>query len=142
MKEISFAKSFVFQIPRRLKIHEFFIINQAESHLPGTHWMLILKDQIKVHYFYDPLGSSEEYVQKNFNHLGGSIEFVNSATQARDSVRCGEFCIYFLYSAVTEFDFTFEDLVNHCFSSDLEENEMRVKNFMKQHVPSREEAGE
>ena len=95
--------------------------------------MIIWKPSLKVIYFFDPLGTDSKFVEDHFGQFGGRIDFVESAVQPKTSVICGEFCIFFLYEAVTQFDFSLEEVVNHCFSSDEEENERSVKDFMKKH---------
>jgi hypothetical protein len=71
-----------------------YIINSDPAYLPGQHWMCVYNGNPVE--FFDPLG-----MEPNFYGLEEklSIDFIYNRTkvQGKNSILCGEFCIYYLH---------------------------------------------
>lgn len=58
-------------------------------------------------------------------------EFNFSAVQDSTSDNCALYCLYFAYERYCRFDEEFIEVLNSCYTDDLEENEKRVLQFQK-----------
>lgn len=71
-----------------------YIINSDPSGSPGRHWMgLYNSTPIE---FFDPTGHSAKYYDLD-DRLPNSYTYNKTKVQGPISVRCGEYCIYYLY---------------------------------------------
>ena len=113
-----------------MKVESFIIINLSPSGEKGTHWTTLYKDNIQSYYYFDSLGCSPDFVRSHFKHLKGEIFFLEEPTQAKESIRCGEFVVYFIAATVMNFDFTFTEIINSHFTSNTLENEKKVMEFI------------
>jgi len=119
------------EIPKIIPIKHFLICNLSLSHLPGTHWIAIIrpeKDILEVFNSlgYDSLDSLIPYFKfrKHFQ-----IHFNKQELQADMSISCGFFCIYFIIHRILNFDLDFDDILQHVFTENKIENERLVNEF-------------
>lgn len=124
------------EIPLRMKIHSFFVFNTSESHEIGRHWILVWKEDINTLEFYDPLGSTSDYVISKIGHLGRKFLFLTYPTQPRNSTLCGEYCIYFIVKRLFNVDQPFLEFINEIFCHNVQNNEEKLKKFISQNIPS------
>ena len=77
------------------------------------------------------LGAKESFIKKNLKKYDSFVKFNNSPVQAQLSDKCGQFCIAFLLMRIFNIDQTFGESLNSLFTADLEQNEIRVLDFIE-----------
>lgn len=119
------------EIPKSIPIRHFLICNLSLSHLPGTHWIAMLrpeKDSLEIFNSlgYESLDSLIPYFKfkKSFE-----INFNQQQFQDNSSISCGFFCIYFIIHRILNLDMSFEHVLEHIFSENKNENELLVTQF-------------
>ena len=120
------------ELPNKLKVQEFYICNTAKSNEGGRHWFLLHRRNKDTVIVFDSLGTNQNYIAKHFGHLKGSIDFTSKQLQPDESSMCGEYVMYAICCLYFNADQTFEDVMKHYFSTDMQENERRVKEFMRE----------
>ncbi len=115
------------KIPRLHKL-ELAIINTAPSTHQGKHWFAICRcNDIEI---FDSLGIEEvSSLIVDLKERKGEIEYNVSQLQSDKSALCGEYCLYFFFHRMTNLDMDFEELIEDIFTSNVEENDVRVKEF-------------
>ncbi len=81
--------------------------------------------------YFDSLGSSSIRVKQTLHQFVGKCDFNETALQARESIACGEFCIFYVVQQYFNEDLDFFDLMQEFFSADVEKNELYVNAFIK-----------
>ena len=98
-----------------------------------TRWVL-LSNNMKSHFSlpiaFSVLGAKESFIEK-LKKYDSIVKFNNSPVQAPFSDKCGQFCIAFLLMRIFNIDQTFGESLNSLFSADLEQNEIRVLDFIE-----------
>jgi len=123
------------ELPPKLGLRHFVIVNEQERKLEGSHWLVIFrshKDSIEI---FNSLGYSNilnlrPYLKFNFK---ATIYYNNTPVQKSTSSSCGLYCIYFAIYRLLNLDQSFEEIMDEIFTSDLETNENKVLKFC-QHV--------
>lgn len=119
------------QIPKIIPVRHFIICNLSPAHLPGSHWICIVRPDKEIIEIFNSLGS------ENLNYLTSflkfskrlNIEYNQHQFQSKLSSTCGLFCIYFAIHRVLNFDMSFDHLLEHIFESTPNENETVVVDF-------------
>ena len=88
-------------IPETLPADSFVICNTESSKRPGSHWVLVAKNNGNV-YFGDSLGNDPMFyrniVLKNFD----ALKILNSVELQKEPL-CGLYCTYFAFSLFSSF---------------------------------------
>ena len=119
-----------------LNIHEFVIFNLSATP-PGTHWVyLTLRSKDKYtgesHFeIFDSLGCNVSYIEENLIKANSFYISNTYAVQPKTSNKCGLYCIYFAIMKSENEDYDFFDLMNVCFTVNLDENDSEVVKFIK-----------
>ena len=125
-------------IPKKLpKVNHFIVCNTDTNTGPGKHWFCIFRASRNTIECFDSLGINDE--KRSFfltlfkdkppiKEIKINIDRVQSLT----SETCGEFVIYFLFERLHNRDMLFDELLNECFSTNIEENENCVTSFNKE----------
>ncbi len=107
-----------------IKSDKFYIINTANSHEKGKHWVAVYMGDIPE--FFDSLGKRPGYY--NFEHLmirhGPAYLFNSHQIQADGTSTCGQFCIYYIYKRCL--GYSLSEIAND-FSEDLSFNEAFIQ---------------
>jgi hypothetical protein len=70
-----------------------YIINLAESHMPGTHWVCLYKEG-KNHAYFDSYGFPPTQAVRQV--VQGALLYNSSQIQGIDQGKCGLYCIEFI----------------------------------------------
>ncbi len=79
---------------------------------------------------FDSLGASPLFLKESLLKFRGTCHFNETPFQAKESVACGEFCLYFIIQRYFNEDLDLQELLEEYFSSNFNENEKRVKQFV------------
>ncbi len=96
---------------------------------PGKHWFVVLKNSQNVTEVFNSLGTNHTFLLETFS-FHTFYEFNTTPVQSRESILCGQFCIYFIVNRLFDLDAEFEDVINELFEANCEDNEGTVKTFM------------
>lgn len=110
------------------------VLNTDPSHLPGEHWLAIVKNQTLI-YFIDSYGrhytdsSFETPFIKTVEKLIGQNKVVYNKMwlQQLTSNVCGDYCVYFIRELSKN---SFKKCLA-VFSDDLRKNDKHVLNYVK-----------
>lgn len=83
------------------------IVNSEPSTLPGRHWMCVFNSNPME--FFDPLGHDARHYNLDTN-LKNNYVYNNTKVQGPFSVKCGQFCLFYLYHRCN--GYTMLDIVN------------------------------
>ena len=89
-----------------------------------------MKSHFSLPIAFSVLGAKESFIEK-LKKYDSIVKFNNSPVQAPFSDKCGQFCIAFLLMRIFNIDQTFGESLNSLFSADLEQNEIRVLDFIE-----------
>ena len=88
-------------LQNRFKRPTFLIVNTAESHKLGSHWVTIYLPDTGPVEFFDSLGKSPSHYHPYFHtflqSFGSGYIWNTVAYQSPDSTLCGEYYLYFGY---------------------------------------------
>lgn len=124
-------------IPSNIPVNYYLICNQDKSFQPGSHWWALYRSSATSIEFFDSLGVDESKA----THLCSlikikklkEIEFNETVLQAKDSVSCGEFCLFFLFNRLHNLDYSFDETLNDIFYTDTSLNEQAVTKFYEKY---------
>jgi len=138
LKQVNFKENFggIFAadtIPKNLPKNHFIIVNLDPQHLPGSHWIGVVRLNNLVECF-DSLGTTankQEFIKskcvfKGVTHLSYNI----SPVQPLTSHKCGEFVLYYLFERFHNLDLDFDELLNDIFTDELTKNDTTVCEFI------------
>jgi len=138
LKQVNFRRNFggIFAadtVPKSLKKNHFIIVNLDPQHLPGSHWIGVVRLNNLVECF-DSLGTTAEkqdflkskFVFRGVTHLSYNVTSVQPLT----SHKCGEFVLYYLFERFHNLDLDFEELLNDIFTDNLTKNDSAVSDFI------------
>lgn len=89
---------------------------------------------------YNPLGSSAQDILHTFK-IPGKYSCVTGATQPANSALCGGYVLLYLLNRMRHDHLGFGALVNLVFTSNLEFNEQKVREFLSEQYNLIEEHG-
>ena len=117
--------------PQNLKTFQFFVVNKDKSFEKGSHWMVVFLGDKNIE-FFDSCGSNESFVKHflKFNKQFVCV-FNDTPVQESNTNTCGEYCIYFAISRLSNIDQSFGKVMNICFSHELEKNNQKVLQFCR-----------
>lgn len=119
------------------KYPSFYICNTALTKEKGEHWLLVgFTDRHAKGELFDSLGGKMGTHHENiYNFLkrnsNGEIEMNSKAYQSEKSQVCGHFCLYFSDLRCQGMDYS---TCLQTFTEDLSANELRVGQFVMQHM--------
>ena len=119
--------------PKKIPLNHFLICNTDLSSGSGLHWFALFRFSRQDIECFDSLGVNEHKLEvlKLLNFKGVSnIIFNVTQVQANESASCGQFCLYFLFERLHNLDFSFHELMNELFVTDLNKNEEEVQKFI------------
>ena len=94
------------------------------------------EDRDITYELFDPLGVRTSLIssltEKGVFSEDSIVFFNESAVQHKDSNLCGQFCVTFLTERLENPDISFSDLINQIFSSNLQNNDTVVKEYIKE----------
>lgn len=119
------------QIPAKIELKHFIIINLSPSDEPGSHWVTLFRSEKNNYELFNSLGFQNlNVIEKYFKFRHKAvIEFNESAFQSPTSSSCGLFCIYFAIHRCLNYDQNFSICLEDSFDSNREKNENKVKVF-------------
>lgn len=125
-------------IPKKLmKVHHFIICNTDVDTGSGQHWFCILRTDKNTLECFDSLGIDED--KKVFlstfykqSRVVKEIKINIDRVQSLRSETCGEFVVLFIFERLHNRDLSFSDLLNECFTPNINSNESKVTNFFKE----------
>lgn len=115
-----------------LRDQHYVIINTSNSPKIIGHWMVLGKNNGIIELF-DPLGDvnrAKALFISCFPLWPGMCEYNLVPYQSRESTKCGQYCIYFLFNRLLNKDLHCEQVLEAIFVDDHDENEERVTEFM------------
>lgn len=121
--------------PKKIPLNHFLICNTDLSSGSGLHWFALFRFSRQDIECFDSLGVNQDKLEvlKSLNFIGVSNLIFNvTQVQANDSASCGQFCLYFLIERLHNLDFSFDELMNELFVSDLNKNEDEVQKFISE----------
>ena len=77
------------------------------------------------------LGVKEEYIKKNIPKYADRVTGNETQLQPNDSKKCGFFCCFFIIHRLLNLDISFDELCNSIFSSNEQENDKQVEEFVQ-----------
>lgn len=109
-----------------LKLFSRFVILHRDTSAPGE------QQQTGFVELLEPLGIHGEKLLKQTSDCWKNLECLYNSTpvQPSYSIKCAEFCLFWVSRRLLEFDMSFSESVNAIFSSCVHENEVAVKHFM------------
>ncbi len=121
------------QIPKKLKVKSFVIVNLSPSSHPGSHWVVLLRPHKDTLELFNSSGCSNlDNVKPYLKFPFKSQIFYNTASvQAPSTSSCGLFCVYFIIHRFLNLDQTFDEVMEDSFKPNLFENENTVQVFCK-----------
>lgn len=120
------------EIPLQIPIRHFIICNLSENHLPGTHWIVIVRPSQNSLEIFNSLGQENlDYLMPYLNlKKEFEISFNKIAFQGVTSKLCGFFCIYFVVFRILNFDLSMIHVLEDIFySTDSIKNDTIVSQF-------------
>lgn len=119
------------EIPKTIPIRNFLICNLSLSHLPGSHWISIVRPEKNIIEIFNSLGyQSLDSLIPHFKFPKSyELHFNIEQFQEDNSISCGYFCIYFLIHRVLNYDMSFEHILNDIFDENKNQNEELVRVF-------------
>ena len=125
-------------IPKKLlKVKHFIVCNTDTDTGPGKHWFCILRSSRNTIECFDSLGITNEKKTFLFNLFKAKpfireIKINVDRIQSLTSETCGEFVIFFLFERLHNQDMSYDELINECFSTNIDQNENSVTSFYKE----------
>ena len=116
-------------------INSISICNDQPMRMAGNHWFLVLKRHNQL-YFLDSLSRELSYygVEKKLSEMGNHFQWHTNPLQSSLSSVRGEYCLMFCYFLCSDKN-EIHDILHH-FSTDREQNDMKVKYFMTKTFPN------
>ena len=99
-----------------------FIINLDDSHSNGTHWVAMINKNNEIYYF-DSFGLPPP---REVTNLKKECIYNTSQYQAKTSVLCGYYCLYFLKNLK---NISFEKFLQKLCQTDINKNEKIIENY-------------
>jgi hypothetical protein len=121
-------------IPPRIPTRNFCICNTAPKKSSGEHWFCVFKNDHKQIEIFDSLGVNNikiECLQKIFKRQTKSLVFNESVFQDQFSSSCGQYCVYFVFQRVHNFDLSFDEILEEAFDQNIDTNERTVDKFVQ-----------
>ena len=121
--------------PKKIPLNHFLICNTDLASGSGLHWFTLFRFSRQDIECFDSLGVNQDKLEvlKSLNFIGVSNLIFNvTQVQANVSASCGQFCLYFLIERLHNLDFSFDELMNELFVSDLNKNEDEVQKFISE----------
>lgn len=118
-------------IPRSIKVREFFVVNLSKKHEQGTHWFCIVRSHFQLYEVFNSLGFQNLDIVRPFLRAGSGADFVfnHKAYQLATTSTCGFYVVYFLIHRVLNYDISFHHLLSDIFQSSNTVNESKVIDF-------------
>lgn len=116
------------QIPSKLEVNSFAILNNKPQGHPGEHWFGIYMNHSCLELF-DSLVAPESVVKK-FRKLHPIVETNLKPLMPRTSKMCGQFVTYFIINRILNPQEDLVDIIAEFFTSNTKTNERFVKDFL------------
>lgn len=125
------------QIPKTIKVGQFYICNTATSDSVGEHWFVVYRPVSYLLECFDSLSTSPDKTFELAKHLRfrgiSKVKFNSTKVQADHTDSCGQHCIFFVFQRLYNNDLRYKELLNEIYYADnLEKNERNVKLFVDQ----------
>ena len=126
------------EIPKSIPVKHFLISNLSPAHLSGSHWIVIIRPEKNTLEIFNSLGGDTFNEIKNHLKFTCKLEIHSNETpfQSKLSTSCGYYCIFFAVNRILNLDMSFEHLLEHLFTNNIEINESNVKRFCEQLLQS------
>lgn len=123
------------ELPTKYKSKYRLICNTDSSNLPGKHWLAVVVKRDKEGYVFDPFGHAPPLrIQQWLNARGIKWECNKRQFQPINSVKCGHYCLYFLFwmSLPAADEDHYENIIRTIFPYNLSltQHESNVINFV------------
>ena len=111
----------------------FYVCNTDDSTGPGEHWITLAWFRNgQPAEFFDSLAKSPADYNKNFTNFlinnGPKYKFTTVRIQAEESIKCGEFCIFYAHHRCM--GYSFEEILKMFSDTDLRSNDIKVEHFV------------
>jgi hypothetical protein len=118
---------------RQAKSPSYCIVNTDKASEGGSHWYAIFKHSPSSFEVMDSLGTTQEEVTARLGKEGKPFDcqFNECPVQTEQSSQCGEFCYYFCFVRLANYEQSFEEVFSECFVYDLDRNELIVSQFWR-----------
>ena len=117
-------------IPRSMKILNFFVCNLSKQSERGTHWIGFIKSRKNEIEIFDSLGNNFNLINDNLNFRQNvKILYNETPFQGPQSISCGKFVIMYLIERLSNIQMSYKHLLTDIFKSDFESNEIIVNEF-------------
>ena len=119
------------EIPKSIPVRHFLISNLSPAHLSGSHWIVIIRPEKNTLEIFNSLGGDTFKDIQNHLKFTCKLQIHSNETpfQSDSSSSCGYFCIFFAVNRMLNLDMSFEHLLEHLFTDNLEINETNVRRF-------------
>lgn len=119
----------------QLKDANYFILNTVSNPEKTGHWLVCGQRNSVVEYF-DSLGCpkrARQFVADAKVKWPSHFDHNVTQYQPTNSVKCGQFAIYFLFHRLLNIDLSYEQVLKRIFSANTRANEKLVANFFAYH---------
>ena len=130
--KLHFKGIFAIDTIPRLNITNFVIVNTSHSGTKGLHWIVVYLSPFRILEVFDSSGIHFEVISSALKrHNPYNIIHNILPYQKLGTKNCGIFCIYFILNRILNLEVNFYDLLDKIFSSNLELNDGKIKDFKK-----------
>ena len=123
-------------LPKFIKLRQFLICNTDSSSGPGQHWFVLFRYSVSELECFDSLGVGDDRQTflRSVKFRGiRELHYNQSPVQLPTSTTCGHFCLFFIFERLHNLDFEFSEFLNELFTENLDQNELIVSEFYRNH---------
>ena len=123
-------------IRRNIPVNNFLICNTDSSSGPGQHWFVLFRYSVSELECFDSLGVGDDRQTflRSVKFRGiRELHYNQSPVQLPTSTTCGHFCLFFIFQRLHNLDFEFSEFLNELFTENLDQNELIVSEFYRNH---------
>lgn len=123
-------------IRRNIPVNNFLICNTDSSSGPGQHWFVLFRYSVSELECFDSLGVGDDRQTflRSVKFRGiRELHYNQSPVQLPTSTTCGHFCLFFIFERLHNLDFEFSEFLNELFTENLDQNELIVSEFYRNH---------
>ena len=110
----------------------FYVCNTDVSTGPGEHWVTVSWFKRQAADFFDSLAKTPTEYSQNFTNFlinnGPQYKISSMRIQGPDSVKCGEFCVFYAYHRCK--GYTLNDIVTMFSNTRFVMNDLKVETFV------------
>ena len=123
-------------IRKNIPVNHFLICNTDLSSGPGQHWFVLFRYSVSELECFDSLavGADRQTFLRSVKFRGiRELHYNQSPVQLPTSTTCGHFCLFFIFERLHNLDFEFSEFLNELFTENLDQNELIVSEFYRNH---------